>query len=96
MRKHRSASGITAFNSMIYAAGGMNIVKLFFFKIQNDSTDSEPGGKRVGRAQNLKNCGYKFVLLFYQDMMGIAYLNRSSVTIHKMVIIIFSRNSKDG
>jgi hypothetical protein len=45
MRKHRSASGITAFNSMIYAAGGKNIVKLFFFKIQNDSTDSEPEGK---------------------------------------------------
>ncbi len=37
MRKHRSASGITAFNSMIYAAGGMSIVKLFSFKIQNDS-----------------------------------------------------------
>jgi hypothetical protein len=29
MKKHRSASGITAFNSMIYAAGGHDGYRIF-------------------------------------------------------------------
>ena len=35
MRKHRSASGITAFNSMIYAAGGKLTLdrNIIFFKL---------------------------------------------------------------
>jgi hypothetical protein len=40
---------------MIYAAGGMSIVKLFSFKIQMILKPD------VGWAQNLKNCGYNFV-----------------------------------
>jgi hypothetical protein len=50
MKKHRSASGITAFNSMIYAAGGHDGYRIF------------DTGNALCFSLNLKH--YKFIYFF--------------------------------